>query len=64
MVVWAGLSNSQSIGHSYTIISKRLKITTLKTISIFLKLKLNECIFGAVIFEVIKMTGQKLEIEV
>ena len=30
MVVWAGLSNSQSIGYSYTTISKRLKITTLK----------------------------------
>ena len=32
MVVWAGLSNSQSIGYSYTTISKRLKITTLKGI--------------------------------
>ena len=30
VVVWAGLSNSQSIGYSYTTISKRLKITTLK----------------------------------
>ena len=29
MVVWAGLSNSQSIGYSYTTISKRLKVTTL-----------------------------------
>ena len=29
-MVWAGLSNSQSIGYSYTTISKRLKITTLK----------------------------------
>ena len=28
----------------------------------FLKLKLNEYIFGAVIFEVIEMTGQKLGI--
>ena len=30
VVVWAGLSISQSIGYSYTAISKRLKITTLK----------------------------------
>ena len=30
MVVWAGLSNSDSIGYSYTTISKRLKISTLK----------------------------------
>ena len=30
VVVWAGLSNSQSIGYSYTTISTRLKITTLK----------------------------------
>ena len=29
MVVWARLSNSQSIGYSYMAISKRLKITTL-----------------------------------
>ena len=29
MVVWAELSNSWSIGYSYTAISKRLKITTL-----------------------------------
>ena len=30
MVVWAGLSYSQSIGYSYMTISKRLKITTLE----------------------------------
>ena len=30
MVVWPGLSNSQSIGYSYTALSKRIKITTLK----------------------------------
>ena len=30
MVVWVGLSNSQSIGYFYTTKSKRLKITTLK----------------------------------
>ena len=32
VVVWAGLSNSQSIGYSYTALSKRLKISTLKGI--------------------------------
>ena len=43
MVVWAGLSNSQSIGNSYTTISKRLKITTLKEYNVLVSVTYHLC---------------------
>ena len=56
--------NAQTMRKIAQIIVAFSEMLYFKTISIFLTLKLNECIFGAVIFEVIKMAGQKLEIEV